>query len=88
VHHRTFFDHGPPMACRAKDDARYLFDHQLDVGTTALVAHDAHVFETHQGVEDLTRVDQDGGASCFLAHTSSLKRLRLILGDLGPATPR
>jgi hypothetical protein len=43
-------------------------------------AHDAHVFEAHQGVEDLTRVDKDEGASCFLAHTSSLKRLRLILG--------
>ena len=82
MHHRTFFDLGPPMAGRAKDFARYLFDHQLDVGTTALVAHDAHIFETHQGVEDLSRVDKDEGASCFLAHTSSLKRLRLILGDL------
>ena len=28
-------------------------------------------------------MDEDEGASCFLAHTSSLKRLRLILGDPG-----
>ena len=82
MHHRAFFDLGPPMACRAKDFARYLLDHQLDVGTAALVAQDLHVFEAHQGLEDLTRVDKDEGASCFLAHTSSLKRLRLILGDL------
>jgi hypothetical protein len=34
-------------------------------------------------MEDLTRVGKDEGASCFLAHTSSLKRLRLILGDFG-----
>ena len=82
MHHRTFFDLGPPMARRATDIARYLLDHQFDVGTAALVAHDPDVFETHQGLEDLSRVDKDEGASCFLAHTSSLKRLRLILGDL------
>ena len=62
-----------------------LFDHQLDVGSATLVAQDADVFETHQGREDLTRVDEDEGASWFLAHTPSLKRLRLILGDLQTA---
>ena len=52
----------------------------LDVGTAALVAQDLHILQTHQGLEDLSRVDKDEGASCFLAHTSSLKRLRLISG--------
>jgi hypothetical protein len=63
-------------------------DHQLDVGTAALVTQDVHVFEAHERLEDLIRVDEDEGASCFLAHTSSLKRLRPILGDAGEAAPR
>ena len=50
VHHRAFFDLGRPITGRATDIARYLLDHQLDVGTTALVAHDPDVFETHQGL--------------------------------------
>jgi hypothetical protein len=61
--------------------ANDLFDHQLDVGSPALEAHDRDVFEAHQGLEDLTRVEQDEGASWLLAHTTSLKRLRLFLGD-------
>jgi hypothetical protein len=32
-------------------------------------------------------VNKDEGVSCFLAHTSSLKRLRLILGDPGEQLP-
>jgi hypothetical protein len=80
VHDRELFDFGPSMARRAQDDAGHLPDHQLDVGPAALVSHDLDVFETHQGLEDLTRVNEDEGASCFLGHTSSLKRLRLILG--------
>ena len=59
-----------------------LFHHQLDVGTPAFVAQDPDVFEAHQCGEDLTRVDEDEGASWLLAHTTSLKRLRLMLGDL------
>jgi hypothetical protein len=57
------------MACRTADGARYLLDHQLDVGPTALVVKDFDVLEAHQCLEDLSRVDKDEGASCFLAHT-------------------
>lgn len=81
--HRTLFDLGAPAAGPTLHDAEYLFDHELDVGSAALIREDAHVFETHQGGEDLTRVDEDEGASWLLAHTTSLKRLRLILGDPG-----
>jgi hypothetical protein len=59
VHHRAFFDLGSSLASRASDLARYLLDHQLDVGPPALIGHDAHVFEAHQGSEDLSRVDED-----------------------------
>jgi hypothetical protein len=52
-------------AGRTLDVARLLLDHQLDVGTPTLVAHDLHVFETHQGGEDPVRMDKDEGASCF-----------------------
>jgi len=83
VHHRAFFDLGPCPAHRTAHVAWGLFDQQLDVGPMALVGQDLDVFQTHQGLEDLSRVVEDEGASCFLAHTSSLKRLRLFLGDLG-----
>ena len=82
VHDRAFFDLGPCGAGRTSDHSWYLLDHQLDVGPVALIAQDADVFQAHQRLKDLTRVDKDEGASCFLAHTSSLKRLRQILGDL------
>jgi hypothetical protein len=81
MHDRAFFDLGLPSTTGAAHLANDLFDHQLDVGSFALEAHDRDVFETHQGGEDLTRVQQDEGASWLLAHTTSLKRLRLILGD-------
>jgi len=35
--------------------AWHLLDHQIDVGTAALVAHDLDVFQAHQGLEDLSR---------------------------------
>ena len=79
--HRTLFDLGRSITRRAPYDARFLLDHQLDLRTTALIVQDPDVFETHQGPQDLTRVHKDEGASCFLAHTSSLKRLRHLLGD-------
>jgi hypothetical protein len=61
---------------------------QLDIGTTVLEAHDGDVLETHERNEDLTSVKQDEGGSCFLADTTSLKRLRLFLGDpRHPGTP-
>jgi hypothetical protein len=59
VHHRTFFDLGAPGAGRTADVIGHLFDHQLDVGATALIREDAHVFEPDQGGKDLTRVDED-----------------------------
>jgi hypothetical protein len=74
---------GRLITARAAHVAEHLFDHQLDVGPETFVLEDRDVLEAHQGLEDLTRVDEDEGASCFLAHASSLKRLRLILGDLG-----
>jgi len=83
VHDGAFFDQGSSSARRTASVAQNLLDHQLDVGSAALVGQDRDVFQAHQRLEDLTRVDKDEGASCFLAHTSSLKRLRLILGDLG-----
>jgi hypothetical protein len=55
------------------------------VGSSAFIANDADILQAHKRLEDLTRVDKDEGASCFLAHTTSLKRLRLILGDFGPS---
>jgi len=81
VHHRALFDLGRFLVRRTTQVAGHLLDHQLDVGTAALVGQDDDVFETHQGGEDLTRVDEDEGASWLLAHTTSLKRLRLILED-------
>jgi hypothetical protein len=52
------------MSCpnRAADCARRtasVADHQLDVGTTAHVAHNTDVFQTNQGGEDLSGVDED-----------------------------
>ena len=80
VHDRAFFDLGLPITTGATHVTWDLSDHQLDVGSAAFKTHDSYVFETHQGGEDLTRVEQDEGASWLLA-TTSLKRLRLFLGD-------
>jgi len=59
----TLFDLRHLRSIRATDHPWGLLDHQLDVGSPALVAHDPDIFETHQGGEDLTRVDEDEGAS-------------------------
>ena len=83
--HRAFFDLGHSMTGRTVHDTRGLLDHQRDVGSSAFIANDADILQAHKRLEDLTRVDKDEGASCFLAHTTSLKRLRLILGDFGPS---
>ena len=82
MHDRALFDLGPLRAGRTREHAGHLLDHQLDVGTLAFVGQDADVFETYQRGEDLTRVDEDGGASWMLAHTTTLEHLRLIQGDL------
>jgi hypothetical protein len=39
--------------------------HQRDVGASTLITEYAYVFEAHQRLEDLTRIDSDEGASCF-----------------------
>ena len=85
---RALFDLGPSAQRRTTDRPRDLLDHQLDVGAPAFVVEDPDVFEAHQSAEDLTRVDDDEGASWLLAHTTSLKRLRLFLGDLRHGAPR
>ena len=81
VHHRSLFDLGRPLALRTADLAQDLLDHQLHVGTVTRIAQDPDVFEAHQGLDDFTRVDNDEGASWFLAHTKIVERLRLFLGD-------
>ncbi len=65
MHHRAFFDLGAPSASGAADLTQYLLDHQFDVGASTLITQHAHVFETHQRLEDLARVDSDEGASWF-----------------------
>jgi hypothetical protein len=74
VHHRAVFDLGHPGARRATDDpVQHSLDHQLDVGPTALVVEHHDIFEADEGREDLGRVDEDEGASCFLAHNLKLE---------------
>ena len=68
---------GPrPGADRTADVIGHQLDHQLDIGAHPLVVHDADVPQADQGLEDLTRLANNEGASCFLGHTSSLKHLR------------
>jgi hypothetical protein len=74
VHHRAFFDLGRASTRRAKDDLiEHLLDHQLDVRPSALVLEHHDIFEADEGLEDLTRVNEDEGASCFLAHNLKLE---------------
>ena len=72
---------------RTSHVAHYLLDHELDVSCTASIVKDANVLQTHQGLEDLTRVGDDEGASALLAHTSSLRHLRHLLVDLRTRKP-
>jgi hypothetical protein len=88
VHHRTVFDLGSSSAGRTSDLAEHLLDHQLDVGPAALVVQDLDILEAHQGPEDFTRVADNEGASCFLAHTSSMEHLRRAQGESGAPAPR
>jgi hypothetical protein len=82
VHHRALFHLGAPITRRTVDDPWDLLDHQLDVRPSSFVMENRNVLQANQGLEDLGRVGDNEGASCFLDHTSSLKHLRLILGDL------
>jgi hypothetical protein len=68
VHHRAFFDLRACGTRRAKDRPSHLLDHQLDDRPAALVVKHHDVFEADEGRKDLSRVDEDEGASCFLAH--------------------
>jgi hypothetical protein len=74
VHHRAFFDLGRSAASRASDHLiEHLIDHQLDVGPATLVVQDSDAFEADERLEDLSSVDEDEGASCFLAHNLKLE---------------
>ena len=83
MHDRAFFDLGRPPTGWTRHLSDHLLDHKFDVGSETFVGENADIFETHQGGEDLTRVDKDEGASWLLAHTTGLKRLRLFLSDPG-----
>jgi hypothetical protein len=78
---RALFDLGEATAARTSHLIGDLLDHQLDVRAATSIVKDADVFQADERLEDLTRVSDDEGASCLLAHTSSLKCLRRLLGD-------
>ena len=69
-------------ARRAADLGEDLFNDEREVGTAALVGENANVLQSHQGLDDLTRVGDDEGASGLLDHTSSLRHLRPFRKDL------
>ena len=60
---RTFLDLSTLATIRARHDAGDLLDRQLDARSPSLIGEDPDIFETHQCGEDLTRVDEDEGAS-------------------------
>ena len=86
AHHRALLYLGATSTARAVHVIDGLLDHQLDVGAAPLVVQDAHVLQPHQSLKDLVSLAEDKGASCFLAHTSSLKRLCSFRRDLGYET--
>jgi hypothetical protein len=45
-----------------------LFDEELDVALLPFVVQDANIFQAHQGLDDISRIGGDEGASCFLTH--------------------
>ncbi len=63
-HDRTLLDLGQPRTARAAHRIPdQLFDGQLDVGPTAFVVQDHHVFEADEGSEYLAMVAKNEGAS-------------------------
>lgn len=76
AHHRPLFHPCVLPAARTSHFAQHLFDHEIDVAAAALVVQDADVFQADKRPEDLSRVGEDEGAFCLLAHTSSLEHLR------------
>ena len=79
---RALFDPSPLGARRTSNLVDHLLNQQFDVGSPSLIREDAHVFEAHQGPDDLDRVSDDEGAFGTLAHTTTLEHLRLSRGDL------
>jgi hypothetical protein len=65
VDDRAFFDLGPLRATRAAHHADDLLDHEFDAGTDTFIGENPNVFEAHKGRQDLSRVDEDEGASCL-----------------------
>jgi hypothetical protein len=89
VHHRAFFDLGRAGAGRTAEGTPDLLDHQLHVGSGALVVQDPNVFETHQGLDDLARVSDDVGASALLPHNTKREAPSSRLGGSQlPGSPR
>ena len=80
---RSLLDQCRAATARTSLVGDHLLDDELNVRTSTFVVKDADVLQAHQGLEDLTRVGKDEGASVLLAHTSSLKRLRHFLVDRG-----
>ena len=79
---RALFDPGSLRAGRTSDLLEHLLDQELDAGSPSLIGEDPHVFEAHQGPDDLARVSDDEGASWELAHTTTLEHLRQFRVDL------
>jgi hypothetical protein len=80
AHHRALFDLGRPATAWTSQSTDHLLDHQLHVLATALVVQDRDILQTDEGLDDLTRVIKDKGASCLLSHISSLEHLCSIPG--------
>ena len=77
---RALFDPGPLRTGRTSNLANHLLDQELDAGSPSLIGEDPHVFEAHQGPDDLARVSDDEGVSGKLAHTTTLEHLRQFRG--------
>lgn len=63
---------------RVDDD---LFNHERNFAPAACVVQHADVLEAVEGLDDLSRVSDDEGASRLLAHTSSVRHLCRVLVD-------
>ena len=74
--HRAFFDLGLPTR-RGNARHRDLFDHQLDVGSAAFKTHDSTSLRPTRAAR-ISLGWKGRRCSWLLAHTTSLKRLRLF----------
>jgi hypothetical protein len=85
---RALFHPGTFIAGRASNHPEHLLEEEFDSGSPTLMGEDPHVFETHEGPDDLARVSDDEGAAGKLAHTTTLEHLRQFRGDLRQGAPR